>query len=136
MRLFQAVKVGLAEGHVQSKLSARALEQIRDEIVLRKGRTIQFLYLTVFFVWATLGIVIGSVLVPAASYGASQLTGYGWVLMGPITGVWMSVAAIRREIAFEDMPNFLDSVLSRLLFHSLLPAFDCLRHLPERAKGA
>ena len=102
------------EGHVQSKLSARALEQIHDEIVLRKGRTIQFLYLTVFFVWATLGIVIGSVLVPAASYGASQLTGYGWVLMGPITGVWMSVAAIRREIAFEDMPNFLDSVLSRL----------------------
>lgn len=122
-RLLQAAKVGLAADHVKSKLAARALEQIRDEIVLRKGRTIQFRYLTKLLRWVTLGIVIGSLLVLAASQGGSGLKGYGWVLMGSMAGAWMSVAATRREIAFEDLPNFLDSDVEpaiRLLFVGLL----------------
>ena len=122
-RLLEAAEVGLAAQHVKSKLAARALEQIRDEIVLRKGRTIQFRYLGKLLTWAVLGAALGGLVVALAETIAPGLQGYGWVLIGSMAGAWMSVAASRREIAFEDLPYFLDSRLEpviRLIFVGLL----------------
>lgn len=122
-RLLQAAEVGLAAEHVKSKLAATALEQIRDEIVLRKGRTIQFRYLGKLVIWAVLGAALGGIIVAVGEIAVPGLRGYGWVLIGSMAGAWMSVAASRREIAFEDLPYFLDSKLEpviRLVFVGLL----------------
>lgn len=122
-RLLQVAQVGLAASHVKSKLAATALDQIRDEIVLRKGRPVQFRYLLVLLQWAGLGAVVAGLVVAAAEIAVAGLRGYGWVLMGSMAGAWMSVAAGRREISFEELPYFLDSFLEpiiRLVFVGLL----------------
>lgn len=134
-RLLQAAHAGLAANHVRTRLAAKALEQIRTEISLRKGITIKLNYLGRLALWAVLGVVVGVVLVRLSVPGQLPpvpelakpvmlaLKGYGWVIIGAMAGAWMSVAATRRTVAFEEMPNFLRSRAEpciRLVFVALL----------------
>ena len=134
-RLLQVAEVGLAAKHVRTHLAAKALDQIREEISLRKGITIKLKYLSRLAGWALLGVAAGASLVYIAAKGipglyspdpsTPGLKGYGWVVIGSMAGAWMSVASTRRKVAFEEMPDFLSSrfePLIRLIFVGLLAA--------------
>jgi len=131
-RLLQVARVGLTLEHVQTKLAAKALQQIRDEISTRKGAAIKLKYLTHLAIWATLGVVVGGALafipVLAGRIGAecavcADVAKYGLVIVGSMAGAWMSVATTRHRIAFDEIPNFLEFKSEppiRLLFVGLL----------------
>ena len=122
-RLLEVARVGLAANHVKTILAAKALEQIRDEISVRKGVTIKLTYLVRLAGWAVLGVIVGGVVIFLSKQGLPGLAGYGWVVIGSMAGAWMSVAASRRTVTFEEMPNFLGfyfEPLIRLWFVGLL----------------
>lgn len=122
-QLLEAARAGLEVQHARTRLAARALEQIRDEIALRKGVIIKLNYLGRLAFWGLIGILA----IAAAPYFVPPaLTGfvkYSWVIIGAIVGAWMSVAVNRQEVAFEEMPTFLHSrfePLIRIAFVALL----------------
>jgi hypothetical protein len=57
--------------------------------------------------WALAGIG-AAIAITFASSLWTDLTGYGWVIMGSMVGAWLSVAAGRRQVSFDDIPDFLD----------------------------
>ncbi|HET7877057.1 MAG TPA: hypothetical protein VFN71_16155 [Methylomirabilota bacterium] len=106
-RVLQAATVGCVARHVDTRLAAEALEQIRADVVRRKGRTITYRYLSALAGWALAGVAVGLLLVFAERFFPG-LTGYGWVIMGSMGGAWISVAVTRRDISFEGTQDFLD----------------------------
>jgi hypothetical protein len=106
-RVLQAATVGCVARHVDTKLAAEALEQIRADVVRRNGRPITYRYLMYLAAWASGGVAIGW-LVVAASKAWPGLAGYGWLIIGSMVGAWISVAAARREISFDGIQDFLD----------------------------
>lgn len=123
-RLVEAARAGLEGKNAFTKECAAALEQIKGDIVRRKGRGIKYSYLVKLAFWGVVGIVLGAaMIVVAQESGISALVGYGWVVMGSMAGAWMSVAATRRQICFEDIPTLLDTRLEpiiRMAFVALL----------------
>lgn len=118
-RLLEAANIGLTANYVKSKLASDALAQIQRHIVKRKGRTMVFGYLAVLVLWAIAGAGIGIAIVLAAKFGATPLSGYGWVIVGSMAGAWLSLAAARRKVDFYDLPGFLDTRVEpmiRMLF--------------------
>jgi len=126
MRLCQVGRVGLAMKHVEIRQATDALQQIRKEISSRVGRNIKFRYLRTLAEWAAGGILVGLLVVGLATQAdLTRVAGYGWAIVGSMVGAWISVAATRRTIVFEEMPNFLDSKIEpfvRLLFVGFLTA--------------
>ena len=122
-RIYQAAKVGCTDVIVHTPLAVEALNQIRVDIVRRKGRLIVYRYLSALAGWAVPGLLVGMALVLAAEDFEPALMGYGWVLMGSMAGAWISVAAGRREISFGDIQHYVDrhwEPLIRMLFVGLL----------------
>jgi hypothetical protein len=108
-RVVQAATVGCVARHVDTKLAAEALEQIRTDVVRRNGRPIMYRYLTYLAAWALGGVLVGwLVIAVAGSKEWRALQGYGWIIIGSMVGSWISVAATRREISFDGIQDFLD----------------------------
>lgn len=107
-RVLQAAETGCTAKHVNTTLAAEALEQIRKDVVRRKGRAITYRYLSVLVKWALAGMAVGAVIILVAKFVVPELMGYGWVIMGSMAGAWISLAATRREISFEAMQDFVD----------------------------
>jgi hypothetical protein len=62
-------------------------------------------------------------LVVGVSEFYAGLTGYGWVIMGAMAGAWLSVAAGRREVSFDGIPDFLNygyEPIIRMVFVAVL----------------
>jgi len=118
-RVKQAARVGCVGQHVDTRMASDALEQIRSDIVMRKGRAIAYRYLFGSAKTALAGMAVAALVVLAAKYFLPGLKGYGWVLMGAMAGAWISSAATGREISFAGIREFLDyghALLIRMLF--------------------
>jgi hypothetical protein len=123
-RVVQAAEVGCVGSNVDTSLAASALEQIRADIVRRKGRPVTYQYLYLLALCALGGAVVGELINLVARYFLPGLTGYGWVIIGSMVGAWLS-AAMRREISFDSIPDFLDygyEPYIRMLFVGVLAA--------------
>ena len=110
--------------NVDTALALKALEQIRIDIVRRKGRHITYNYLLTLGLCGIGGIIFG-LLVVGLSIQFTSLKGYGWIIMGSMVGAWLSVAAGRREVSFEGIPDFLNygyEPIIRMVFVGLLSA--------------
>lgn len=122
-RILETARAGLTE-YVQLELAVGALEQVREELVIRKGKRVVYRYLTRLAWWCLSGVGVGVLFVLASAYKlAPWLVGYGPVLIGAMAGAWLSVASGRRDVAFEDLPNFLGSKVEpavRMAFVGLL----------------
>src|SRR5205807_1612237 len=62
-RVLQAAVAGCCTDNVDTKLAADAIEQIRADIMERKGKTIVYRYLSSLAFWALPGIVVGIALI-------------------------------------------------------------------------
>ena len=123
-RIIQAAKAGCDGPNVDTKLAAAALEQIRKDVVRRKGRPLAFRYLCYFLLWALGGAVVALLAVGVlACIARPELMSYAWVVVGAMAGVWVSTAAGRWEVSFEGMQDYLDishEPFIRVLFVALL----------------
>jgi hypothetical protein len=104
-RILQAAEGGCVSANVDTTLAAAALEQIRADIVRRKGRHIIYRYLLRLGLWALAGGGIAFIAIAAAKFWPG-LEGYGWVVIGAMAGAWLSVAGGRREVSFDAIPDF------------------------------
>ena len=121
-RVLQAAEVGCVSPAADTTLAGAALDQIRADIVRRKGRHITYSYLLFLGLYALIGIVAAAAIVIASKF-LPGLAGYGWVIMGSMAGAWLSVAAGRREVSFDGIPDFLNygyEPLIRILFVGVL----------------
>jgi hypothetical protein len=116
-RLLQIAKTGLTGSFVQMEQAVEAHQDLRRELLTRKGNTVKYHYLAILACWAAIGLLVGF-----AVYILSPWTGakaYGLLVMGAVVGAWLSVASTRWSVAFEDLPDFLDSRVEpavRILF--------------------
>ena len=67
-RVLQAAKSGCVEQHVDTRLAAEALEQIRTDIVRRKGRAITYRYLFFLALWGLAGAGVAVVIILAGAW--------------------------------------------------------------------
>jgi hypothetical protein len=121
-RVLEAARVGCTMDNVKTDLAAEALEQIRKDIIRRKGKRIHYRYLATLFALALGGMVVGMLAILAGRL-AGRPAGYGWVIVGSMAGAWLSLAATRGEVSFENMQEFLDlsfEPLVRMLFVAVL----------------
>ncbi len=118
-RLRQIAETGLTGDLVRVELATEAHEDLRRELLTRKGNAIKFHYLAILAAWAGVGLALGLGLYCLGPWPA----GYGLLAMGAVVGAWLSVAASRWSLAFEDLPDFLDSRVEppvRMLFVIML----------------
>jgi hypothetical protein len=127
-RAEEAATAGLIGPDVETALAADALAQIRVDILRRIGRPLAFRYLGFLALWGVAAALIGLAIAAVgynwpsdwASVSLIQLMGhYGWVLVGAMAGAWFGVAVRRWQIAFEELPGFLDvhyEPLIRMMF--------------------
>lgn len=128
-RILQAARVGCVGQHVHTNLAAEALEQIRADILRRKGRALVYRYLSILALWALAGWTVGVAIVAAAWLLHLPGQGYGWVVIGAMVGTWISVAATRWEISFAGIQDYLAfryEPFVRMLFVGLLATFFAL----------
>lgn len=76
-RVVEAAEAGCVINNVKTRLAAGALNQIRCDIVQRKGRRILYRYLSVLGRWALGGIAAGGIIVALATCYTAALAGYG-----------------------------------------------------------
>ncbi len=123
-RILQAAYVGCVSPNVDTTLATVALEQIRADVVRRKGRRIIYDYLMFLGLWVLAGIGAGAAIAVASEFWTG-LAGYGWLIIGSMVGAWLSVAAGRREVSFDGIPDFLNyghEPLIRMVFVGVLAA--------------
>jgi hypothetical protein len=111
-RVKEAASAGCIGPNVETALAADALTQIRADVLRRVGRPLTFRYLRFLALWGLAGALIGLVMA-AAGYWSSvvliqSMGHYGLVLVGAMAGAWFGVAVRRWQIAFEELPGFLD----------------------------
>jgi hypothetical protein len=122
-RILQAAHAGCVAQHVDANLAAAALEQIRADILRRKGRALVYRYLAALSLWALAGGLVGVAIVAATCLLHPAWQGYGWVIIGAMAGTWLSVAATRLEVSFAGIQDYLDlwyEPFVRMLFVGLL----------------
>ena len=122
-RVVQAGCAGCAAPHVYPSLASGALEQIRQGVVRRIGTPIAYRYLRTLAGWAFLGAVLGLAIVVIGPFVLPAARPFGWVVIGAMAGAWFSVAASRRQIAFETIPDYIDTrfePMVRMLFVVIL----------------
>lgn len=127
-RVRLAAESGCVIDPVNPARARSALASIRDDVVERKGRPAKYRYLTYLAFWGLGFLAIESAAPVAAQYALGWNVrgfafGCAWMMCGAVIGAWFSLATTRREIAFEEMPQFLDfryEPFIRLLFVSIL----------------
>lgn len=137
-RLKLAAQTGCVYNPVVPAQAQEALIEIRDDIVARKGRPAKYRYLTRVAFWAAAFIAVALL----AMNGLRELpqvtlppfaVGVAWAVCGGVIGAWISLAATRRQISFDEMPQYLDFKFEpfiRLLFVAALAfALALLLHL-------
>lgn len=110
-RVMQAGTAGCTSANVDTALALEALEQIRADILRRKGRAVVYNYLLTLAFWALGGVAIGAALIAIAALlpkAAGMLWGYGYVAIGAMAGAWMSAAVSRRDISFDAIQEYVD----------------------------
>ena len=121
-RIKQVAKAGCTEPNVDTALALAALADIRADVVRRRGRPVAFRYLLILALWGAGGILVGGAVL-LLGHRWTELSGFGFLIMGSMIGAWLSVAASRWEIAFEGLQDFLDARYEpavRLLFVAVL----------------
>jgi len=116
-RLLQIAKTGLQGPFVQMEQAVEAHEDLRRELLLRTGNTVKYHYLAILALWAAIGLLAGLAVYTLSPW--TEAKGYGLLVMGAVVGAWLSVASTRWSVAFEDLPDFLDSRVEpavRILF--------------------
>jgi hypothetical protein len=95
--------------------------------VTRRGRAVVYEYLKRFgrsaFIVAVAGIVIEVLAGCLKSTALDPVPGYGLVVGGSMLGAWLSAAANRRDVSFDQLPDFLASEIEptiRAVFVALL----------------
>jgi hypothetical protein len=124
-RVTQAGFAGCVAKNVDTTLAGEALEQIRADIVRRVGTPLVYRYLRALALYALAGGLVGLVFAIVAANYCPGLKGYGGVLIGAMVGAWFTVAAARWQIAFDTIPDYLDTDLEpviRILFAALVAA--------------
>ncbi len=114
-RLRQIAETGLTGTFVRVEHATDAHEDLRQELLTRKGNAVKFHYLAILAAWAGVGLVLGVALYLLGPWPA----GYGLLVMGAVVGAWLSVASTRWSVAFDDLPDFLYSQVEppvRILF--------------------
>jgi hypothetical protein len=129
-RVIQATRAGLVGSNAQPRLGRDAIDQIRAEIVMRRGVRMKILYLLKLLAWAALGLIPALILLAIGWVGSLEdgertalVAGLGWVWIGALVGAWMSAAYRRGEVDFAGLPRFLDARFEpalRILFVGLL----------------
>jgi hypothetical protein len=122
-RVIQAGRAGCVAPYVDTSAASGALEQIRADIIRRVGTPLAYRYLRSLAGWALAGIVLGFIVVIIGHKALIPIVGYGWVVIGAMVGAWFSVAAARWQIAFETIPNYIDTRYEpfvRMLFVGIL----------------
>jgi len=121
-RLMQVAGCGLTGDNPKTAHASGALEQIREEIGIRMGRVLKFRYLAALAAWGFAGALVGVALVLLGQV-VSDLSGYGWVVIGAMVGAWMSIASTRRSVDLDELPDLLGRTLEpivRLLYVGLV----------------
>jgi len=106
-RVVQAGWAGCVARKADLLLAAAALEQIRGDVVRREGRPLVYRYLALLAAWVSGGLAVGLIALVFAKYVSPRIAPYAFVLIGAMVGTWLSVAARRREVAFESIQDFL-----------------------------
>jgi hypothetical protein len=119
-RVMEVAEGGCIGPDVETALAADALSQIRADVLRRVGRPLAFRYLGFLALWGLGGALIGLAMVAAAGYWTSvsliQWMGhYGLVLASAMAGAWFGVAVRRWQIAFEQLPGFLDVIYEPMI---------------------
>ena len=112
-RVKEAASAGCIGPAVETALAADALTQIRADVLRRVGRPLAFRYLGFLALWGLAGALIGLAMAASGYYWSSvdliqSMGHYGSVLVGAMAGAWFGVAVRRWQIAFEQLPGFLD----------------------------
>lgn len=116
-RLRQIAATGLEGTFVQLEQAVEAHEDLRRELLLRTGNTVKYHYLVILAFWAAVGLLAGLAVYTLSP--STEAKGYGLLVVGAVVGAWLSVASTRWSVAFEDLPDFLDSRVEpavRILF--------------------
>jgi hypothetical protein len=106
-RVLQAAQAGCTAEHVQTSAAAKALEQIRADIMRREARPMIYRYLMAYAAWSLVGLLIGALLIIAARNTPAS-AGYGWAIASAAVAAWFSVAVLRSEVSFSGIQDFLD----------------------------
>jgi hypothetical protein len=116
-RVKEVADAGCIGPDIETALAADALTQIRADVLRRVGRPVAFRYLHFLALWGLAGALIGAVVEAGASYWTSveSMRHYGLVLVGAMAGAWFGVAVRRWQIAFEELPGFLDMIYEPLI---------------------
>ncbi|MBP2303968.1 hypothetical protein GBZ48_03455 [Azospirillum melinis] len=122
--LLSLAQAGLVGDAPQTKISARALIGLRNDIVVRESEFIRNRYLKSLGI---IGVVLFSVIAMVEIYVIRlyflDARGYGVIWCGSIIGVWLSFSAKRIKISFDDL-SFLEqsgwNPFNRLIFVGLL----------------
>jgi hypothetical protein len=117
IRIKQAAGAGCVRDNVHVSLAAKALEQIREDIVRRVAKPIIYRYLAVLALCAAVVVAVAALLAGWAD--AHKFTNYSYVVIGSMLGAWLSAAATRQQVTFAGLQNFVDVVYDppiRILF--------------------
>jgi hypothetical protein len=117
IRLRQIAETGLVGDFVQMEQAVEAHEDLRRELLTRKGNAVKYHYLAILASWTAAGLVLGTAIYALVPWAGVR--NYGLLVIGAVVGAWLSVAATRWSVAFEDLSNFLDSKVEpavRMLF--------------------
>ena len=107
-RIRQAARAGCIVPNANPGLATSALEQIRTDVVRRKGRAIVYRHLRVLAKCAWPGAIVAVLLMLGGQFWLSELRGYGWVILGAMVGAWALHAASGQQVSFDGIQDYLD----------------------------
>jgi len=133
-RLLSLAQVGLVGDKPETSLARQNLTQLKAEIMVREGTKIKLKYLARLGAlaagMAAVGLVFYLFIWQNYSCGGKDSqaaicsgANYGLLWTGAMIGVWLSVAASRGRLTFEDLPTVIGRYLEptiRLVFAGLL----------------
>jgi hypothetical protein len=107
-RIRQAARAGCIIPNATPGLATSALEQIRTDVVRRKGRTIVYRHLRVLAKCGWPGAIVAVLLILGGQFWLPELGGYGWVILGGMVGAWALRAASGQQVSFGGIQDYLD----------------------------
>ena len=114
-RLLALAQVGLVGNSPETSLAKQSLKQLKADIMIREGTQIKLRYLSRLGYLAAVLAIVGLIVwwgikhwvncsVETAIPQVCSISNYGLLWAGAMLGVWLSVAASRGRLTFEDLP--------------------------------